>query len=106
MLYQLSYAPQFDPPIFIPAAVTPARTEGVGQYGNKVLRRGDVAQLVEHLLCKQGVRGSSPLISTRFSRLRLLTKSWLGHLCKERSAEHSRFKLLPAAELMATFSCR
>jgi hypothetical protein len=24
---------------------------------------GDVAQLVEHLLCKQGVRGSSPLIS-------------------------------------------
>ena len=27
-------------------------------------RRGDVAQLVEHLLCKQGVRGSSPLIST------------------------------------------
>jgi hypothetical protein len=27
-------------------------------------RPGDVAQLVEHLLCKQGVRGSSPLIST------------------------------------------
>ncbi len=26
---------------------------------------GDVAQLVEHLLCTQGVRGSSPLISTR-----------------------------------------
>src|SRR5579875_1799064 len=25
---------------------------------------GDVAQLVEHLLCKQRVRGSSPLIST------------------------------------------
>ena len=25
---------------------------------------GDVAQLVEHLLCTQGVRGSSPLIST------------------------------------------
>ena len=24
---------------------------------------GDVAQLVEHLLCKQGVRGSNPLIS-------------------------------------------
>src|SRR5205807_6270058 len=26
--------------------------------------RGDVAQLGEHLLCKQGVGGSSPLIST------------------------------------------
>ena len=25
---------------------------------------GDLAQLVEHLLCKQGVRGSSPLVST------------------------------------------
>jgi len=27
---------------------------------------GDIAQLVEHLLCKQGVSGSNPLISTRF----------------------------------------
>ena len=27
--------------------------------------RGDVAQLVEHLLCKQGVVGSSPIVSTR-----------------------------------------
>jgi hypothetical protein len=26
---------------------------------------GDVAQSVEHLLCKQGVGGSSPLVSTR-----------------------------------------
>src|SRR5436190_1582999 len=26
---------------------------------------GDVAQLVEHLLCKQGVGGSSPLVSTK-----------------------------------------
>jgi hypothetical protein len=26
---------------------------------------GDVAQLGEHLLCKQGVTGSSPVISTR-----------------------------------------
>ena len=25
---------------------------------------GDIAQLVEHLPCKQGVRGSNPLIST------------------------------------------
>ena len=28
-------------------------------------RRGDVAQLGEHLLCTQGVTGSSPVISTR-----------------------------------------
>jgi hypothetical protein len=26
--------------------------------------RGDVAQLVEHLVCNQGVGGSSPLVST------------------------------------------
>ena len=26
---------------------------------------GGIAQLVEHLLCKQGVSGSIPLISTR-----------------------------------------
>ena len=26
---------------------------------------GDLAQLVEHLLCKQGVRGSTPLVSTK-----------------------------------------
>ena len=31
--------------------------------------RGDVAQLVEHLLCKQGVVGSSPIVSTRQSPL-------------------------------------
>ena len=29
---------------------------------------GGVAQLGEHLLCKQGVRGSIPLISTTFGR--------------------------------------
>jgi hypothetical protein len=29
-----------------------------------MLRYGDLAQLVEHLLCKQGVRGSIPLVST------------------------------------------
>src|SRR2546423_6334693 len=28
---------------------------------------GDVAQLVEHLLCKQGVAGSSPVVSTQRS---------------------------------------
>src|SRR3954449_12648330 len=31
--------------------------------------RGDVAQLVEHLLCKQGVVGSSPIVSTENSRV-------------------------------------
>ena len=31
-------------------------------------RRGGLAQLVEHLLCKQGVNGSSPLSSTREKR--------------------------------------
>ena len=30
--------------------------------------RGDVAQLGEHLLCKQGVAGSNPVISTRRDR--------------------------------------
>ena len=29
---------------------------------------GGLAQLVEHLLCKQGVNGSSPLSSTRETR--------------------------------------
>ena len=33
--------------------------------------RGDVAQLGEHLLCKEGVRGSSPLISTTISARRV-----------------------------------
>ena len=28
------------------------------------MRHGGIAQLVEHLLCKQGVSGSIPLIST------------------------------------------
>ena len=31
----------------------------------KAGHRGGVAQLVEHLLCKQGVIGSIPIISTR-----------------------------------------
>jgi hypothetical protein len=28
------------------------------------ISQGDVAQLVEHLVCNQGVGGSSPLVST------------------------------------------
>jgi hypothetical protein len=34
--------------------------------GQRPCPRGAVAQLEEHLLCKQGVRGSSPLSSTTF----------------------------------------
>jgi catechol 2,3-dioxygenase-like lactoylglutathione lyase family enzyme len=34
--------------------------------------RGDVAQLGEHLLCKEGVRGSSPLISTIPAQVRVV----------------------------------
>ena len=30
----------------------------------EVARVGDVAQLGEHLLCKQGVVGSNPIVST------------------------------------------
>jgi hypothetical protein len=33
----------------------------------RLVGAGDVAQLVEHLLCKQGVGGSSPLVSTRIA---------------------------------------
>ena len=32
---------------------------------SKTHKHGGVAQLGEHLLCKQGVRGSIPLISTK-----------------------------------------
>ena len=45
---------------------------GTGRNGNlkvkdqpEALKHGGVAQLGEHLLCKQGVRGSIPLISTK-----------------------------------------
>ena len=37
---------------------------------------GGVAQLGEHLLCKQGVRGSIPLISTRGSREEPESTKW------------------------------
>ena len=30
----------------------------------ETLKRGGIAQLGEHLLCKQGVKGSNPFIST------------------------------------------
>ena len=35
-----------------------------GQIGRRPGHRGGVAQLGEHLLCKQGVIGSNPFIST------------------------------------------
>ncbi len=41
-------------------------------------RPGDLAQLVEHLLCKQGVRGSTPLISTMNATFRPKVESRLG----------------------------
>ena len=33
-------------------------------------RAGDVAQLGEHLLCKQGVVGSNPIVSTKLGQAR------------------------------------
>ena len=40
----------------------------------RVRRDGGLAQLVEHLLCKQGVTGSSPVTSTKTLE-KLQTKS-------------------------------
>jgi len=37
---------------------------GVAAEGLTAATSGDVAQLVAHLLCKQGVDGSSPFVST------------------------------------------
>ena len=39
-----------------------------GQEGRRPGHRGGVAQLGEHLLCKQGVIGSIPFISTKGER--------------------------------------
>ena len=47
--------------------------QGQRNYGKALLfnfegpsRSGGIAQLGEHLLCKQGVSGSIPLISTKY----------------------------------------
>ena len=40
--------------------------------GMRVRGDGGLAQLVEHLLCKQGVNGSSPLSSTRYEVIDML----------------------------------
>jgi hypothetical protein len=44
-------------------------SQGVASAGTLVRHLGAIAQLEEHLLCKQGVRGSSPLSSTQRSGL-------------------------------------
>ena len=36
--------------------------------GISLRRYGGIVQLVEHLLCKQGVIGSSPIISTKMGQ--------------------------------------
>ena len=41
---------------------------------SKEILNGDLAQLVEHLLCKQGVRGSTPLVSTQ---VETASQKWL-----------------------------
>ena len=40
-------------------------TKDIGKYASKCAANGGVAQLGEHLPCKQGVMGSNPIISTR-----------------------------------------
>ena len=42
--------------------------------GLRSRRYGDIAQLGEHLLCKQGVSGSIPLISTKGLSKKEITK--------------------------------
>ncbi len=39
-------------------------SEGRSRFGLSEQQLGDVAQLEEHLLCKQGAVGSSPIVST------------------------------------------
>ena len=41
-----------------------------------IINRGAVAQLGEHLLCMQGVRGSSPLSSTRRDQIKNSLNIW------------------------------
>ena len=47
---------------------------------------GDVAQVVEHRLCKAGVRGSSPLVSTNYIAGNYLGRS---HLTLGGQVDHS-----------------
>ena len=54
------------------------------------IRLGGIAQLEEHLLCKQGVIGSSPIISTKNSRNQIKTQR-SGFDLERRSGEASEF---------------
>lgn len=62
-------------------------------YGSSVIELdGAVAQLGEHLLCKQGVSGSIPLSSTIYT---VLTLSQLTLLRSGRAAERSAWSSGP-----------
>ena len=71
--------------------------EGASPRGK---RRGGLAQLVEHLLCKQGVSGSSPLISTKTLTLNQFEAQGSGFELERRSSEVSEFS--PKAEARDT----
>ena len=58
---------------------------------------GGIAQLVEHLLCKQGVSGSNPLTSTSMG----LQLSWLEHAPDKREVGSSSL-LKPTSRFFCT----
>lgn len=65
--------PPRDAPLFTPSRASPVGSQAA-EWAPRAKKRtnailGDVAQLVEHLLCKQRVRGSNPLISNIVVRL-------------------------------------
>jgi hypothetical protein len=63
---------------------------------------GAMAQLVAHLLCKQGVRGSSPLGSTYFPLSDLLSRL-VGHLDSARSRTRQSPLLATRGEVISHF---
>jgi hypothetical protein len=54
------------------------RRDRIAGSGGDERNSGGVAQLGEHLLCKQGVTGSIPVVSTRFWALPKIEPSGLG----------------------------
>ena len=57
-----------------------AREGNVQGQGQRCRRHlGGVAQLVEHLLCKQGVIGSNPFTSTRGNRVEARVRKMRAH---------------------------
>ena len=52
---------------------------------------GGVAQLVEHLLCKQGVRGSTPLFSTGGGFICQKFQAFPNKECKEKVEREKKF---------------